>query len=177
MGEFVIVSSGPLGIRNIREIGDVDIIVSDQLWNTLSKQYEVVNKNAIMKIDFPDGIVEAFCEASFALIPKEKDMPTIKDRIAQAEIIEGLPFEHLDNVLYFKRLMAREKDLKDIMLIEAWQKQNAPAEVLTAIEESYDDLYPAIQTDKEAFVWFTKIPHFRFNSYTSCDDRNGHKSR
>ena len=42
--------------------------------------------------------------------------------IAQAEIIEGLPFESLEHVIYFKGKAKRDKDLKDIFLIEEWQK-------------------------------------------------------
>jgi N-acetylglutamate synthase-like GNAT family acetyltransferase len=48
-----------------------------------------------------------------------------------------------------------EKDIK-----------NPSFEVLSSIEESYDELYPAAQKDTEAFVWFTKIPHSRFNVVT-----------
>ena len=35
------------------------------------------------------------------------------------EVIEGLPFESLENVLYYKRKMSREKDKQDIQIIEA----------------------------------------------------------
>ena len=42
--------------------------------------------------------------------------------ISRAEIIEGLPFLSLSDVLYFKRKMNRSKDLEDIRLIKEWQK-------------------------------------------------------
>lgn len=41
------------------------------------------------------------------------------ERIAEAEIIEGLPFDSLENVLLYKRKQNRDKDLHDIQLIES----------------------------------------------------------
>ena len=70
---------------------------------------------------FPDKVVEALGEGSFYTEEKEKNAPTIAHRIASAERIEGLPFESLEHVLYYKRKMGREKDLQDIRLIEALQ--------------------------------------------------------
>lgn len=166
LGQYAIISSGPMGIRNIREIGDIDIIVTDELWNVLSKKYSVVEKDKVSKISFPDGIVEAFCQTSFSQTFQDETIPKVADRIAEAEIIDGLPFDQIRHVLYFKRMMAREKDLKDILLIETWQRQNAPKEVLSTLEESYDALFPAKEKSKEAFVWFTEVPHSRLNAVT-----------
>jgi len=38
--------------------------------------------------------------------------------IDRAELIEGLPFAHLEGVLSFKRALGRVKDLEHIRLIE-----------------------------------------------------------
>lgn len=121
IGQYAITGSGALGIRNLREIGDVDIIVTADLWNILAAKYGVTDEG-VKKIAFPDGIVEAFAEGSFYAEKKDPDAPTIADRIANAEIIDGLPFESLEYVLYYKRKMGREKDLRDIQIIEEWQK-------------------------------------------------------
>jgi hypothetical protein len=124
LGQYAIISSGPLGIRNLREIGDIDIIVSSELWDALAAKYGVTDTDGVKKIAIPGGIIEAFSEDSFYGYPKYTDASSVADRIAQAEIIERLPFERLDQVLYFKRKMGREKDLKDIILIETWQKEH-----------------------------------------------------
>ena len=116
--QYAITGSGALGIRNVRAIGDIDIIVTPELWSILEEKYGVADENNIRKIVFPDGIVEAFGEGSFHTEKKEKDAPTISDRIANAEVIEGLPFESLEHVLYYKRRMGREKDKQDIKIIE-----------------------------------------------------------
>lgn len=117
IGHYAITGSGALGIRNLRAIGDIDIIVTADLWNALEKKYGITDENQVKKIVFPDGIVEAFGEHSFYPEGKENG-PTISDRITNAEVIEGLPFESLEYVLYNKRKMGREKDKKDIELIE-----------------------------------------------------------
>lgn len=114
IGHYAITGSGPLGIRNLRKINDIDIIVTQELWNDLEKEYGVITENNVKKIVFPDGIVEAFGELSFV---SEENAPTINHRIASAEIIEGLPFESLEHALYYKTLMGREKDKIDMEMI------------------------------------------------------------
>ena len=116
--QYAITGSGALGIRNLREIGDIDIIVTPALWNALSERYGVTDENSIKKVLFPGEIVEAFGEGSFYTEEINKDAPSIADRIAHAEIIEQLPFESLEHVLYYKRKMGRAKDLNDICLVE-----------------------------------------------------------
>lgn len=120
--QYAIVGSGPLGIRNIKAIGDIDIIVSPKLLAILAEKYGITDGTGVKKIVFPGGIVEAFWEGSFYNAPADDKAPTIASRIASAEIIDGLPFDSIENVLYYKRKDAREKDLKDILLIEQWMR-------------------------------------------------------
>ncbi len=123
IGQYFISGSGPLGIRNLREVGDIDIIVTDDLWNVLASKYGVSDDAGEKRIVFPDGIVEGLGECSFYAEEKAPDEPTIADRLAHAEMIDGLPFESLEHVLYYKRKMGREKDVRDILLIEEWQNR------------------------------------------------------
>lgn len=117
--QYVIISSGPLGIRNLREIGDIDLIVTPELWKVLAERYGVVEKEGKCKVDFPGNDIEAFWEGSFVK-PSDPNFPSISERISQAEIIEGLPFDSLETTVLFKRYMGREKDIRDLALIEAW---------------------------------------------------------
>ena len=121
LGQYAIASSGALGIRNLRIINDIDIIVTQELWDTLAKQYGITTENGFNRIVFPDGIVEAISNSSFF---EDKNAPSIITRIENADIIDGLPFETLDDVIHFKQKMGREKDLADILLIKSYQKQN-----------------------------------------------------
>lgn len=120
--QYAITGSGPLGIRNLKAIGDIDIIVTPKLWAALAEKYGIIDENGVKKIVFPGGVVEAFYEGSFYIALADDLAPTMDSRIKNAEIIEGLPFDSLENVLYYKRKDGREKDLKDILLIEKWMK-------------------------------------------------------
>jgi hypothetical protein len=120
-GQYAIGGSGPLGIRGIREIHDIDIIVSDELRDSLLQKYEYVDDGIVKKIVFPTDDIEAFWEGSFYTLKKDPEDPTIKAMISHAEIIDGLPFESLDDVMYYKRKMNRPKDLEDFKLIEKWK--------------------------------------------------------
>ncbi len=123
---YAITSSGVLGIRHLREMGDIDIIVDAKLWDTLAKKHGVVQAKNVKKIVLADGLVEVLGEESFT-DPLEQNQnnlgPTIQERIAAAEIIDGMSFESLDNVIFFKQQMGREKDLKDLLLIETWKQK------------------------------------------------------
>lgn len=121
LGQYAITGSGPMGIRNLREIGDIDIIVSLKLWNTLSEKHGVIDTGTVKKIALLGEEVEALGPNSFYTLPISADDPTFSDRITNAEIIDGLPFESLEHVIYYKRKMGREKDLHDIQIIQAWQ--------------------------------------------------------
>src|SRR3972149_2458975 len=117
VGQYAITGSGPMGIRNLKIINDIDIIVTSNLWDELALKYEVFEDEVIQKIVIPDSFIEIFNENSFK---KEKSEINFFDRIKNSEIIEGFSFESLENILFYKRKMAREKDLKDIKLIEGW---------------------------------------------------------
>jgi hypothetical protein len=123
IGQYAITGSGPMGIRDLKIIGDIDIIVSEELWNKLILEYGITDKNGARKVVFPGGTVEAFHQGSFYLEPFDPKAPTYASRIANAEIIDGLPFDTLETILYYKKKERREKDLRDIELIESWFKR------------------------------------------------------
>lgn len=119
IGEYIITGSGPMGARNLKKIGDIDLFVSDILWTELSKTHQTIEDNHIIKIEIPGTEIEILYEGSF-LIQSQDGIPSASDRIKEADIIDGLPFESLENSLYFKRLMSRKKDLEDIKVIETY---------------------------------------------------------
>jgi hypothetical protein len=116
LGRYAITSSGPIGVREIREIGDIDLVVDDDLWNELATAYPIIQEQGVTKIRLSQDI-EVLGEGSFSE-PRETGQPSVVDQIAQADIIDGLPFVSLRHVLYFKRKMKREKDERDITALE-----------------------------------------------------------
>ena len=70
---------------------------------TLAEKYSITDENGVKKIVVPGGVVEAFWEGSFYSAPADDKALTIASRIASAEIINGLPFDSIENVPYCKR--------------------------------------------------------------------------
>lgn len=119
--QYIITGSGPMGIRGLKEVNDLDLITTSDLFDELVEKFGIQKESAIEKVVFPDSCIEAFKESSFDALPS--DRPTPKNRIKKAEILEGLPFDRLEHVLFFKYLMAREKDISDILAIERFNRQ------------------------------------------------------
>lgn len=113
-GKFAIFGSGPMCVRGLREIGDLDIMVTDDVYNEFKKRPDFKakkdkNGNEYLEKDnieiYADWHLDDWDE---------------KKMIQEAEIIDGFPFVRLEEVLRWKKLRNREKDIKDIKLIEEY---------------------------------------------------------
>ena len=109
--EFAIFGSGPLGIRGIRESADVDIIVRPEVWDRLCGKY-AREKDFLIRV----GDVEVYKNWDIWF----DDMDALID---DADVIEGYRFVKLKYVLDWKKGNGREKDLRDVALIEAYLKR------------------------------------------------------
>jgi len=112
--KFAIYGSGPLGIRGIREINDLDLIVTADLWDELSKAYPVEGPDNKQRIWF--GEIEIV--GNTVLYKAEK-------MIKEADIIDGVRYVNLETIMKCKKKMGRKKDLKDIKLIKNYLKNLA----------------------------------------------------
>ncbi|KKQ34417.1 MAG: hypothetical protein US52_C0060G0006 [candidate division WS6 bacterium GW2011_GWA2_37_6] len=110
-GQYAIFGSGPLAIRNIRASHDIDIIVTKKLWKKLIEKYNTKIQSDPVSIKI--GNIEIFYNW-MELTDK------IEEMINTAEIINELPFVQLKYVLEWKESMGREKDKKDIELINKY---------------------------------------------------------
>lgn len=117
MGQYALFGSTPLGIRGLRDCHDIDIIVTEDLWNKFKNEnWEIITVNdSVQKLSKDD------VEILKNWYPGEWD---IKKLIEEAEIIDGLPFVKLEEVLKWKKLFNREKDQKDIKIIEEFLFEN-----------------------------------------------------
>ena len=118
--KFAITSSGPLGIKGIREINDLDIIVCPDLWNELSEKYKVIKENNFESICI--GNIQILGKGSWFTDPQFGD--TISN-IKNAEIIEGYRWVQLNQILEIKRHKTRPKDVEDVQLIERYLLENS----------------------------------------------------
>ena len=104
--QFAIFGSGHLSIRNLREANDIDLIVKEQLWNELSRNYSVMGERLI-KI----GETEIYKDWK----PWFDDVNLLID---SADIFNGYRFVKLEYLLKWKKEMNREKDKVDIKIIQ-----------------------------------------------------------
>lgn len=136
LGGYVIVGSGPLAARGIRSYKDIDILVTKNL-------YEKLIKNGWKIIEI-NGVNEKFEELKNGKFEITKRFwcgdykPSTETLIKNAEVINGVPFMPLPELIKFKKALGREKDLKDIVLIENYlNKEVATEEFLDYICNKY----------------------------------------
>jgi hypothetical protein len=110
-GKYAIFGSGPMGVRGIRECHDIDMVVTEDLWDVMNDSgWEVRPKS-----DGSPRLLKDEIEVWNSWKPGEWDVDQL---IRDAEVIDGLPFVTLESVLKWKRLLGREKDIRDIEMIE-----------------------------------------------------------
>lgn len=109
---FVVVGSGILGALNIRESADIDLIVSQEVYDRLELEgwdHGKWDEQVVLKKDLFDVGRIWFGDPVDALIKK-------------AQYIDGIPYLSLDDVFAWKKVAGREKDLRDLMLISAYRE-------------------------------------------------------
>lgn len=106
--DYAIFGSGPLGIRGIRESADIDIVVRDEVWEGLCKKFPCEDDSFISVGDI--DVVRDYWKKWF-------DMDELIDG---ADIIEGYRFVKLEHVVEWKKARGKEKDLRDVVLIDAY---------------------------------------------------------
>jgi len=106
-----------LELLGIRESDDIDIIVKDNLWEKLKQKYpENQYKDKKGNRINIDNI-----EIWEHLRPYKENPEEIIDR---ANKIQGIKTMSLDDLVEFKKAYGREKDLKDIELINRYKNKN-----------------------------------------------------
>ncbi len=115
VGKYALFGSAPLAIRGIRECRDIDMIVSEDVW----EEYKRKGWECAVAAHGSEYLSHDDIELWKDWYPGEWD---VSDIIAKAEIIDGLPFVTLDTVVKWKKLKGREKDIRDIELIEEFLK-------------------------------------------------------
>ncbi len=92
IGEYALFGSAPLGIRALRDCRDIDIIITEDLWNKYrSKKWKIKTMPHGSKYLWNDGV-----ELWKDWYPGKWDIQKLID---EAEMIDGLPFVKLEYVL------------------------------------------------------------------------------
>lgn len=111
VGKYALFGSTPLGVRGLRNCNDVDIIVTEDVWDEYKENGWEVRLTACAGECLWQNDIEFLKSWG----PGEWN---IQQLIDDAELIDGLPFVKLESVLKWKKLYGREKDLKDVERIE-----------------------------------------------------------
>lgn len=118
VSEYIIAGSGPMAIRGIREAQDVDVVVTEHVWNELIKQYPI-GKNGWgkEKLDLTDDI--EILNPAQSLFTNSELVPA-EEVFSKADEFDGVKFISLEHLKIFKQYLGREKDFEDIKLIDEY---------------------------------------------------------
>lgn len=109
--QFAVTSSGTLAVRNLREANDLDVIVSEELWQELIKNYTPAMDGEMESIDV--GNIQFLHKGSWFTGDNEK-------MINEADTIEGIRYVKLTEIKARKTGRDREKDIRDVKLIDEY---------------------------------------------------------
>lgn len=118
-GEYLVSGSGALSVRGIREHNDIDLLISKKLWNTLleNEGWEI-SKEYTTTIVHPKGFFEAK-----TVLDWMEEKPILDDLLPRADYFDNVPFLSLQDLRDSKITLGREKDLKDISIIDECIKE------------------------------------------------------
>ena len=118
LGEYVVISGGVLEAHGIRKAGDCDLVITEEVFERLKNDgWEVVFWND--KFILTKNAFEAARDCNY-----KNYLPDTKKLILEADIINGCAFANIEETLKFKNELGREKDKKDVKLIEEYLKNN-----------------------------------------------------
>jgi hypothetical protein len=115
--KYVIVGGASMAARGIKETGDIDIIVAPDLFEKCKQEGWEFHAMPNGKPSLRRGVVELYLDINCGNFN-----PTRKYLLQNSEIINGVPFSSLKDIIKFKKEYNREKDSKDIKLIEEYLK-------------------------------------------------------
>jgi hypothetical protein len=115
-GEYSVVGSGALSIRGIRNHDDIDLIVTENLYEEMkTKGWEEKEKS--------DGLLHIYknnTEVAKNFLHIDGFRLSTEEVIKNSDIIDDVSFMSLEDLITLKTAMGREKDLRDIALIKEY---------------------------------------------------------
>jgi len=112
---YIVFGSAPLAVVGVREANDIDLLVSEEVFNELSKAgWKELEKSA-KDIPLVHDIFEAHKNWDFSSYN-----PTLHELLSRAIVIDEVPFASIEDVRKWKGASGRPKDLADIGLIDSY---------------------------------------------------------
>lgn len=115
---YIVFGSGPLAAAGIREVNDIDLLVSKE-------SYEELRKKGWQKLDKGPNdhplvydVFEAHDNWNFSSYN-----PTLKELLANAAYVDEVPFASLADVKRWKAVSPGTKHVADIKLIDSYNQK------------------------------------------------------
>ena len=116
-GQYAVYGSGPLAIRGIRKAHDLDVLVLGGLYQKLKEKHPLAvqkDSGGRFKERIKLGEVEIYPTWTWS------SMEELERMVKRAELVKGIRFIRLKDLLECKKKMGRPKDIEDIKLIEEY---------------------------------------------------------
>jgi hypothetical protein len=113
--QYLVVGGGAMMARGIKETFDIDLVALPELFKKCQEMGWKEHLRPNGEPGFENGIFEIYLDVNC-----DKFNPTFSELYERAEIINGVPFCSLSDVIKFKQVYNREKDIKDIKLVEEY---------------------------------------------------------
>ena len=117
--EYVVVGGAAMMARGIKETQDIDLVVKSELFEKCHQNGWKSHPRPNGELGLEKDIVEIYLNVNCGNFN-----PTFQELRAKADVIKGVPFCSLEDGINFKREYNREKDLKDIQLINDYINAN-----------------------------------------------------
>ena len=118
--DYIVVGSGLLSALNIRRTSDVDLVVSQAIY----EEYKAKGWDEKMWPKGDPTISQDIYEFGTDW-GDDKNILTLEDLLSDRLVIEGVNFVSLQRLRYWKLTKGREKDLADVALIDNYLKQHS----------------------------------------------------
>lgn len=119
LGEYVVFGSGPMAAYGIRQSNDIDLFVTSKLYASLKTDGWKVNPRSSGGEYLSKDNVEVYDTWEFG-----QYNPTPEQVIAQAVMLNGVPYAPLSEIMAWKKAFGRKSDISDIALIELYLAKN-----------------------------------------------------
>jgi hypothetical protein len=113
---YCILSGGSLVLHNLKKkTGDLDLFVTQELFNKLKLEYELKDKD-------PEHVIYKY--PLFNIIKYDVDIYLMDSTKIKISYVDGYPVEDLEEILEFKLSRNLDKDQEDIKNIKDYLNKN-----------------------------------------------------
>lgn len=112
--QYIVAGGASMTIRGLRDTSDIDLVVTQELFDRLSALEWVQKPRPNGQPGLKRGRVEVYLD-----VTTPSHAPSIEWLLARADFLAGIPLVDLDTLLAWKQGYGREKDQRDVELLQS----------------------------------------------------------